>query len=76
MDRQITNLLISKLMIQLDCASFFVVSEEIFESEPDLARSSPGFERALEEVVRESTIDPQLHYAITFLPCNVVIILR
>lgn len=50
-DREIPNILVTELVVELYGPCFFVVAEEILQTDPDLARCASGFECAIEELL-------------------------
>lgn len=51
MDREIPNYLVSQVIVQLDGTSFLVITEKVFNANPDFASGATNFEYAAEQVL-------------------------
>lgn len=71
---KVSDLFGSQIMIQLQSPRFFIVAEEVFNSDPYLSGSPTSFECTFEEIFGQSAIDPKFHQTIAFSPSSVICI--
>ena len=74
MNREVSDLFGSETVVQLDCSSLFIVSEEFFDTHLDLSWSASRFECAFEEVLRECAVQPEFDDAVSLLPEVIIVI--